>query len=253
MRAPLDAAAIHAGLPGRDVQVLDHTQSTNADAMRIAATAADRTVVVTSDQRAGRGRLNRSWVAPPHATVAMSIIIRPHNTDFGLLPLVAGMAVRDTLAGLGVQAQLKWPNDVLVDGKKICGILVEAATLTPPVLVIGIGINTDMTAAELPVAHATSLRLLGHPSSGEDVVIGVCNAFDHRLEQWQYDRGNFLDAFRAHCATIGQEVRADLPGDRAIVGTATDVQHTGELVLTDDSGRTHIVSAGDVTHLRPVQ
>src|SRR5699024_10764489 len=123
-------------------------------------------------QTAGRGRLSRSWTAPAGASIAVSALFRPEGVppeDLGLLSLVAGLAVVDMVrdeagllgddAGEGPEVGLKWPNDVLLGGCKLCGILVEAASIAPPALVVGIGVNVDLREDELPVPHATSLAL----------------------------------------------------------------------------------------------
>ncbi|MDO5731134.1 biotin--[acetyl-CoA-carboxylase] ligase [Corynebacterium sphenisci] len=254
-RTPLDPAALRAGLPGREVHAPAATGSTNADALaRAAAGAAGGTVVATAEQRAGRGRMNRAWVAPPGATIALSVLLRPIGVPparLGLLPLVAGLAVRDALAGLGVAAELKWPNDVLVGGRKICGILVEAASLEPPALVVGIGVNVDLAEAELPVPHATSLRLLGHREvDREALAAAIVAALDARVARWGADAAALLADYRGACATIGRRVRAELPDGSAIAGTATAVLGDGELEIRGADGARHALTAGDVTHLR---
>ena len=165
-RPPLDAAALAARLvrPGglwRDIRVVSETGSTNADLLAEArAGAAEGLVLVAETQTAGRGRLGRSWSSPPRAALAFSVLLRPvavAPAARAWLPLLTGIAVAAALrAEAGVTATLKWPNDVLVDGRKIAGILAEAHG---DAVVAGVGLNVTLTRAELPVPTATSLLL----------------------------------------------------------------------------------------------
>ena len=149
-----------------DIVETSSTGSTNADVAAVArAGAPEGTVHVTSHQTAGRGRLDREWVAPPGSGLAASVLLRPVEVPldrWGWIPLLVGVALADAVAELGVQPALKWPNDIEVDGKKLAGILVEAVT-TPDgaAAVIGVGLNVSMTAAQLPIPAATSLALEG--------------------------------------------------------------------------------------------
>ncbi|WP_448852053.1 biotin--[acetyl-CoA-carboxylase] ligase [Corynebacterium sp. 335C] len=252
----LDEARVRESLPGWDVVLPDHTGSTNADALAMArAGAAAPAVVATVDQRAGRGRMSRAWETPPGVNLALSALLRPEGvplTRLGLLPLVAGMAVRDALReAAGVDAQVKWPNDVLVGGRKICGILVEAASLEPPAMAVGIGVNVLMTREQLPVPHATSLALEGASDlDASDLLAAVCRALEARADQWRTDVAGFLADFRDGCVTVGMDVRVELPDGSAFTGRATGVGGDGELEVVDDAGRRHVVTAGDVRHVR---
>ena len=166
LRPPLDAAALSARLvrPGglwREIRVTGETGSTNADLLQEArAGAAEGLVLAAETQTAGRGRLGRSWSSPPRAALACSVLLRPAAVPpaaRGWLPLLTGIAVAAALrAEAGVPAGLKWPNDVLVADRKIAGILAEAHD---DAIVVGIGLNVTLTAAELPVTGATSLLL----------------------------------------------------------------------------------------------
>lgn len=255
-RAPLDADRIREAMPERTITVPYSTGSTNADLLQLAAEGAPGgSIVVTSIQNSGRGRMHRPWTAPEHANIAFSALIRADSvplTRIGLLPLVCGLAVVDAVHEVaGIQAQLKWPNDVLVDGGKLCGILVEAASLQPPVLVAGMGLNVDLTEDELPVPHATSLRLQGASMDKEDLVIALAHALDRRTVQWRTDVRALMEEFRQNCVTVGLNVRVELPNGQEILGTATSILTDGELEVVDQSGVRHTVTAGDVRHVRP--
>ena len=281
---PLDAAALRrdlvdgAGAGYTELEVVDEIGSTNAELIRRAAAGApDRTVLLTEYQAAGRGRQGRSWTAPPRTQVAMSVLLRPGAVApdlFGWLPLVTGLAVRDGLrAAGGVEATLKWPNDVLVDGRKTAGILVEMTTVPAggdfsvrlPALVVGVGINVSLTEDELPVPHATSLSLAGGVTDRDAVATAVLEALAVRHTQWRAcERGSgssvsdaLLAEYSQACSTLGSDVRVELPGDVVRSGRAARVDRQGRLVVVDtgqgrdDSGGGELaVAAGDVTHLR---
>ncbi len=172
---PLDAVALttvlSAGGDGwRSVEVVAETGSTNADLAELARRGEPAgLVLVTDHQVAGRGRLGRTWTAPAGTSVALSVLLRPQRDPaaWTWLPLLAGLAVAEGLRAIAdVPAVLKWPNDVLVDDAKICGILAERVdSPIGPACVLGLGVNVHLTAEQLPVPTATSLALLrpDHP------------------------------------------------------------------------------------------
>lgn len=273
-RSPLDAAALRAALPRwHAVDAVETTGSTNIDVTRMASEGApDRVALVASEQTAGRGRLSRSWTAPAGASIALSALFRPEGVpaeDLGLLPLVAGLAVVDMVRDVAKLPQaaapgdavakppelgLKWPNDVLLGGRKLCGILVEAASIAPPALVVGIGVNVDLREDELPVPHATSLALAGAENLNRtELAVGLLDALDRRERQWRFDRAAMMADYRATCLTLGTRVRVELPGGGELVGDAADILDDGELVVRDDSGARRTVTAGDVRHLRAAE
>src|SRR5206468_4801091 len=148
-----------------DLRVVAETASTNAD---LAAAARERdapegTVLVAESQTAGRGRLGRSWLSPPRAGIAVSVLLRPRSATAARqnwLPLLTGVALVEVVRRVSeVDAVLKWPNDLLIDGRKCAGILAEA--VPDHGVVIGIGLNTTLREPELPHAGVTSLQLMG--------------------------------------------------------------------------------------------
>nr|WP_120492120.1 biotin--[acetyl-CoA-carboxylase] ligase [Corynebacterium lactis] len=265
-RQPVDEQALRTLAPGwNSIEVLDKTGSTNADLKaKVAAAGAesgdvpDRSAVFASAQSSGRGRLARKWEAPYGSSIALSVLFKPGTItpqQLGLLPLVVGLSVVDMLVGVAEldsgRVQLKWPNDVLVDGRKICGILVEAASIAPPILIPGIGINVSMTQEELPVPHATSLLLAGARNLDRtELVAGLLRALDNRERQWLREDPALLSDYRDSCATIGSRVRVELPGDNKLEGVAVGIREDGELIVTDNLGTSHFVAAGDVFHVR---
>ncbi|MCV7150602.1 biotin--[acetyl-CoA-carboxylase] ligase [Mycolicibacterium pyrenivorans] len=254
--SPLDVDVLRAALPTtqwRRVDVVEETGSTNADLIARASAGEDiaGAVLLAEHQTAGRGRHGRTWSAPPRSQISMSVGVDTTGVApdaWGWLPLLTGLAVAHTVRDLGVDAGLKWPNDVLVGTGKLAGILAEVAA---PVIVVGLGLNVSLTADELPDPNAVSLLMLGHDADRTALTVDLLHALGGRLAQWRAGEDAALAAdYRAVSTTIGTQVRALLPGDSEIVGTATGIDDSGRLLI-DDAGTTVTVSAGDITHLRP--
>jgi BirA family transcriptional regulator, biotin operon repressor / biotin---[acetyl-CoA-carboxylase] ligase len=209
-------------------------------------------VVVADHQTAGRGRLGRTWVTPEGAALTLSAVVDPSVDDewWPLLPLVAGCAVSEAVHG-----SLKWPNDVLLDGRKVCGILVERVHVRAPggdrpLAVVGIGINVDQTAEELPVPTATSLALAGGRRDRTELFGEVVDRLRTVMDAVSRSPQSFVDTYRPRCETLGQDVRVDLPAGEALEGNAVDVDDHGRLLVRTADG-TVPVAAGDVVHVRP--
>ncbi len=265
---PLDADALRAALvepagPWARLDVVERTGSTNADLLAAAAAgASDRTVLVAEHQDAGRGRLSRTWVAPPGSGLTVSVLFRPtgvRSVRFGWIPLLAGLALLDTVRGLtSSPAGLKWPNDLLLgaDQRKVAGILAEATDgAFGPAVVVGIGVNVGGAPADEP--GATSLATEGAGAAGRhSVLVALLTALAAREAAWRAAGGD-PDAtglradYRAGCASLGSEVRVLLPGDQTVTGVAEDVDGDGRLLLLGSAGRRRAIAAGDVVHLRP--
>lgn len=248
-RSPLDQVALQevAG-PQWQVRLYAEAGSTNALA---AADPMRHRVVVADHQQAGRGRLDREWVTPPGAALTFSAVFDPvvDAEWWPLLPLVAGYAVARALGGF---ATLKWPNDVMIGDRKVCGILVERVHTRPPMVVIGIGINVDQSADELPVPTATSLALAGHPVDRTVLFGDVVRRLRVSLGVFASSPNTFMNQYRGRSSTLDQDVRVALPGDRVVEGRAADFDPHGRLVLDAHDG-TLTLSAGDVVHLRPAE
>ncbi len=259
-RPPLDSTALQAALLGSDslwsqVSVTPTTTSTNADAsVAASAGAPDGAVFTTDRQTAGRGRLDRVWQAPPGSGIAVSVVLRPDQVPparWVWLPLLCGLAVDAALRDLGVDSALKWPNDVLVEDRKIAGILLERVeTPTGPAAIAGIGLNVSMTREELPVPTATSLALEGATSVDRTVVLrAVLRTLGPLYRAWVATEGDpdagIRDSYLRRCVTLGSSVRVSMPDGNDLVGTAESIDEHGRLVVDGAP-----VSAGDVTHVR---
>ncbi|MEW1601172.1 biotin--[acetyl-CoA-carboxylase] ligase [Streptomyces sp. NPDC093808] len=281
-RPPLKAAALRRALVRegslwREVDVVQRTGSTNSDLVARAGAGGaggleEGVVLVAEEQTAARGRLDRKWVAPARSGLFFSVLLRPGDAvpveRWGWLPLLTGVAVAAGLARAGgVDTALKWPNDVLVtvggEERKAGGILAEAvgtagATGAPGGggVVVGVGVNVSLRADELPVPTAGSLALAGAVSTDRDPLLrAMLRGLEDWYGRWRAAGGDagacgLQEAYAAGCATLGRVVRAELPGDRALVGEAVAVDGDGRLVLATEAGVQEPVGAGDIVHLR---
>jgi BirA family biotin operon repressor/biotin-[acetyl-CoA-carboxylase] ligase len=272
--------------PGRlwsRLDVLAQTGSTNDDLLAAArAGAAEGAVLVAEHQTRGRGRQGRQWVSRTGSALIFSVLLRPAAVppaDRGWLPLLTGVAVARALRQVaGVDAALKWPNDVLADGAKLAGILAEQAG---EAIVIGVGLNVAATRDELPppgpgALPPTSLALLAartdraevgsagptwrpaRPSGRADreaLLVGILAELEDWYRRWTRPspgdaEGSGLRAEYLSCsATIGRAVRVELPGGTVLTGTASGIDPVGRLIVDTAAGPA-AVSAGDVIHVR---
>jgi BirA family biotin operon repressor/biotin-[acetyl-CoA-carboxylase] ligase len=263
LRTALDADALREGLvgpglPWRQLDVVSETGSTNADLLARAEAGddIDGSVLLAEFQHAGRGRHGRQWSAPPRTQVALSVGVAGTSVPrpgWGWLTLAVGVAVADALAAQEVHAGLKWPNDVLVNGGKLAGILAEVSAPTQ-VIVVGLGLNVTLTADEAPDPVATSLLLLGSPATDRNTLAReILRELARRIDAWRTAGGAdsaLIADYRRYSLTLNSRVRASMPGDREVVGVARSVDETGRLCI-DTGAQTVAISAGDITHLRP--
>jgi len=224
---------------GWHVRWVSETGSTNADLLAAGASGAlDRTVLAADHQTAGRGRLDRRWEAPAGANLLVSMLLRelPENPHV-VTQRVALAAIAACKATASVAVTLKWPNDLLLDGAKLAGILAQTGTSPDGAfVVVGLGLNVGWAPPEA--------ACLGDATNPRSLLRALLSAFDELP----------LDIsvpYRAGLATIGQLVRVELPGERFITGRALDVEPDGRLVVLDDCAVTHRIDTGDVVHLRP--
>ncbi len=242
-RPPLRTDALTRALEpdGFRVEVLASTGSTNAVvAERARAGEPHGLVVAAEEQVAGRGRQGRTWDSPPRAGLTFSVLLRPslEPRHLGWVPLWGGVAVARAVREVGeLDAVLKWPNDVLVGDRKVAGLLAEAVDGG---VVLGIGLNVTTRRDELPHEQASSLLLEGAAVTDRETLL---KAVLRALAGAVGDRD--AASYRALCATVGREVRVELPGGKAVVGVAEAVDEEGRLVV---DGAPY--AAGDVVHLR---
>jgi BirA family biotin operon repressor/biotin-[acetyl-CoA-carboxylase] ligase len=224
--------------------------STNERARELAAEGGEDVVVLADAQMGGRGRLDREWASPPGG-IWLSVLVRPTvpPADVPLYTLAAAVATAETAREFGVDAGIKWPNDVLVDGQKLAGILTEMEGEADRVswVIVGVGVNANVDPADLPAGtDATSLQtILEEPIDRR----AFTQQFLDRFQTLRSDPEAILPAWRDLSVTLGETVRVETPGE-TVEGRAVDVQSPGSLVVETSEGRT-IVTAGDCEHLRP--
>lgn len=263
-----------------ELWISEQTGSTNDDlAARIkAALPANLSVETTEHQRAGHGRLGRGWESPARSSLASSIVFRtaPSFEQKGLpwLSMLCAVAMVHTLReDAGLDAGLKWPNDVVAEGKKVCGVLAQLVmTEQGPVVVVGAGLNVSTTAAELPVPTAASLATLGAKTLDRTLLLGgYLRRVAHLYRSFERVGGNANVAVRYGTSapggyperqltlrelvsevmvSLGQQVDAFLPDGTVLRGRAVELDADGSLLLRTMDNAEHHVLAGDIQHLR---
>ena len=230
------------------VEYHDSIASTNDRARELADAGATDVVVLADEQTGGRGRLDRRW-ASPSGGIWFSVVCRPAlpPAHVPIYTLAAAVATAEALRSVGVDAGIKWPNDVLSgEGRKLVGILTEMEGEADRVswVVVGIGINANVDAGAVPRA-ATTLR--AEVGDVERAAL-TCDVLD-RFDELRADPDSVLPRWRSLSLTLGRRVRVETPVE-TIVGEAVAVEHPGTLVVQTDTGERR-VSAGDCEHLRP--
>ena len=293
-RPPLNSVAltkqvVRLGGLWSEVLVVARTGSTNTDcAARARAGAPEGLVLAAEEQTAGRGRLGRTWLSPPRAALTFSVLLRPAGVPparRGWLPLLAGVATATAVRHVsGLDARLKWPNDLLLGPRKLAGILAEQSG---DAVIVGIGVNVSAARAELPVTGATALPGTALPGTAlpgtalpaaslpaavlpaTSLLLEGSASLDRErllreilaeIERWYRAwRGNEIlgdpqasglrAAYLGLCSTVGRDVQAELPAGNIIRGTAAGVDADGRLIVRTAEGEV-AVGAGDVRHLR---
>jgi BirA family transcriptional regulator, biotin operon repressor / biotin---[acetyl-CoA-carboxylase] ligase len=245
---------------GKKIIRLGTVDSTNTYAMELAEKGADHgTVVIADNQTKGKGRMGRTWVSPPGGNIYMSVILRPSMQlrDGTLLTITAGVACcRALRSSAGLQAEIKWPNDLMVSGRKAGGILTEIKANADGIIfaIMGIGINVNASVDDFPPdikGTATSIR---NETAGERPTDAIIEGVLNELDCWtdvlgEKGGGPVLDEWRRLTTMLGRTVSATLGGE-TLTGIAEDVDDWGMLVLRLPSGISRKINAGDLTILR---
>ncbi len=253
----LTAALIRPGALWTSITVVAETGSTNADLLAAAADgAAGGAVLVAEAQTAGRGRLERGWESPPQAGLLFSMLLRPDSVprpQWSWLPMLVGVALAEAVQEYaGAEAQLKWPNDLLLGQAKAAGILAQASA---DAVVVGVGLNVLTRLAELPPG-ATSLAAVGAARTDRDPMLrAILRSVEKHYRGWEEAGGDALAsglraAYRKYCDTLGRAIVVTLPQGEPVRGVASDIDATGRLVV-DDGSQQRAFAVGDVTHVRP--
>ena len=260
LHADAISARLQTKLLGKKVHVFQTIDSTNDRAMDMAAKGAEEgTLIIAETQTGGKGRLGRSWFSPPGVNLYLSIILRPKIVcaQATMLTLLAGIAVAQAIRERsGLEAFLKWPNDVLISGQKVAGILAELVADGQAIkhLIMGIGLNVNLEASMLPpelAKTATSLKI----ESGSDFSrLAVLETLVNQLERWYtifLEQGStpILKEYSQLSQTLGRRVQVAYQ-DKVLEGEAIGLAANGGLILREENGRSVTMLAGDVFHLK---
>lgn len=281
--APLDLTRLLPG-PGQDprlceapVEVLTEVDSTNDELLRRLAAGAEHggspadpqhlSALLTEHQVSGRGRRDRTWATPRRSAAIVSFLLRPGLPAESLhwATLLLALSARTAIARTtGVRADLKWPNDLLVGGRKVAGILARVAPASAEgwSVVVGVGINTGLRREDLPVETATSLDLeAGAPVDRTALLAELIHVFRQSVARFEAvdgdpsrswaDEPSLLQRVRDGLDTLGREVRVQRADEEDLVGVAEDIEDDGALVVRRADGARERVGVGDVVHLRP--
>ncbi|HEY3762695.1 MAG TPA: biotin--[acetyl-CoA-carboxylase] ligase [Verrucomicrobiae bacterium] len=242
---------------GRDIRVFEETTSTNDVIEKLARDGvAEGVVVFAESQTRGRGRLGRKWISPARKGLWFSILLRPNLRPQETTQLTVASAValrRAIVAQTQLKPEIKWPNDILIGGKKVCGILTEMSAELDRIryIILGIGLDVNLNANELPAElkkTATSLKIeTGEAVSRAELATAILAELDKvyaAIGAGKFE--NIADEWEEHCATIGKDVTVQI-GDRKIRGNAESLDDTGALLLRTEYGRLEPIFGGDVT------
>lgn len=255
LRADAVMANLHTRWLGRNMVCESVVDSTFKSARALeGAGAPDGTVIAAVQQTEGRGRMNRTWVSPPDVGIYFNILLRPELPTAlapHLTPAIA-VGVSEGLCDLGFAARIKWPNDIVIAGKKVCGMLLEMGGDVERLRFIsaGIGINVLQKAEDFPEElreKASSLAMLteGEPPPRSKVLCAVLDRIEPAVELCYRDYPALLEHYRRHCITLGARIQAS--GGTTLTGTAVDINEDGELIVRDDAEKLHVLRVGDVS------
>ena len=252
-------AGLKTGIIGKDIHYFKEIVSTNTTAREIAHSVDEGAVVISEEQSGGRGRIGRKWLSP-EGGIWLSIILKPkiQPSHAARITLLAGLAVAKTMQDYGLPARIKWPNDVLIKGKKVCGILTEMEAELDRIdyCVVGIGIDANVDTELFPEEirdTSTSLeKELGHAINRSDFVRRLLEEFEKEYLALQKNGfSSILDEWRNNSATIGENVKVTI-GSRTIYGEAIGVDNDGSLILETHDGGLEKIVAGTCEHLRKI-
>lgn len=241
---------------GRDIRYFEHIDSTNRYARKLGEDgAAEGVLVIADEQTAGRGRSGRHWTTPPQSAIAMTLLLRPSLAPekISMVTLVMGLAVAKAVRELyGLDAKIKWPNDVVIGGKKICGILTEMSAELAAVhyIVIGVGINANLKEFPEEIrGTATSVALeLGHDINRAQLIAGVMRCFEDLYERFAgaADLSPMQEEYNEILVNAGRRVRVLEPGNE-YTAEAIGIDREGKLMVRREDGSVCGVYAGEVS------
>lgn len=241
---------------GRNIYYYDSIDSTNTKAKEISFQEKEGTIVIAEEQVKGKGRMGRTWISPKNKGLWMSIILKPQVDPMkvGKITLLGAAAVHKALARMDIKTTIKWPNDILLGGKKICGILTEMNCELNMInyVIMGIGINVNLDEDEIPEElrdKATSIKISENKEINRKELLGnILNEFEELYIDF-HDNDNIKKAIstcRDNSALIGNEIRV-IKGDNIRPGKAMDINEDGELVVEFENGVVENINSGEVS------
>ncbi|WP_313758226.1 biotin--[acetyl-CoA-carboxylase] ligase [Tissierella sp.] len=241
---------------GRNIYYFDSTNSTNKKAKEIALGEKEGTILVAEEQISGKGRLGRQWISPKGKGIWMSIILKPKVDPMTVakITLLGAAAVHKALINMGIKSQIKWPNDILIDGKKICGILTEMSAELNMInyVVMGIGINVNLDEDDIPEDlkdKATSIKIKeGKKIDRKELMANVLNEFEKFYIDFMDNNmaSKAIDICKENSALIGKEIKV-IRGEEIRLGKALDINEEGELVVEFKEGDIENIYSGEVS------
>ena len=245
-------------LIGKNIYYYESLSSTMDKAMDLALNKAlEGTLVIAEGQTKGRGRMGRYWLSPKYKGIYFSLIIRPKILlqQAPVFTLISAVAICDGLKQhLGVEARIKWPNDILLQNRKIGGILTELNAEMDVVhaIIIGVGINVNNKKNTLPHHAGSLMEIIGAEISRLSILLSILSCFEDRYLQFQkHGIERVLDVWRNFSITLGRRVRLNIGKQRfGLVGEAVDIDRDGSLLIRQDSGLVKKVTAGDIIHCK---
>ncbi len=245
---------LRTGLVGSEYRHVPLTWSTQDDVSTAGRAGAAEGLAVTADEQTrGRGRFRRAWMSPPGASLLLSVLLRPDDALLPSLSMICALAVQRAIRRVcpQIDPQVKWPNDVLIEGRKACGILVEVVrgeSENEQFAVAGIGINVNWDTSTIPEIAETSTSLsreMGTSVSRTDLLCALLEEMEALYLEAQAG-GDIFTQWRSAIITLGRRVGVS-GSDTTFDGTAVDVEPSGALVVMTDDGQRRVVHAGDVT------
>lgn len=229
------------------LRFVDSIDSTNLSLQREYASLADFSALAAAEQTGGQGRAGRNWVSDAGASISLSLLLRPSRPEIAsLITLLMASSARQAISELypSLTVSIKWPNDLLIEDRKLAGVL---ATVNPDQsVVVGIGINlARQSAPDTAVALGEFVT-----ADFDSVLAAVLLKLQENWQRLQADAETnwLIEDIRANCSTLGAEIRAELVTGESIVGRATDITKDGRLIVQAD--QEHVLSAADVWHIR---
>ncbi len=248
---------LHTEYIGKNIIYYDSIGSTNSKAKELAESGQEHgTVIISEEQTSGRGRLGRNWISPKYKGIWMSIILRPNiiTENISQITLLGAAAVQKATMKMGIKTSIKWPNDIVLNSKKVCGILTEMSGEVDHInyLVMGIGINVNLKEEDLPLDLkdiATSLKLeTGEYIDRKILLANVLNIFEELYKAFVEDSNikETIDICRENSILIGKEIQLVNRG-KVTTAKAIDISDQGELVIENSKGQVEYVVSGEVS------